>query len=43
MKYCPNCEKPMPHRNRGIVYALFWPWTMLFMKKKCSKCGTQLS
>jgi len=42
MEYCTQCKKLMQHKNRGFFYAIFWPTSKHFMKKKCLVCNTKL-
>ena len=39
---CNSCDKNVMYKSRGFIYFLFWPWTMLFMKKKCPVCGIEV-
>jgi endogenous inhibitor of DNA gyrase (YacG/DUF329 family) len=39
---CSNCEKEVMYKSRGFLFFLFWPWTMLFMKKRCPICGKEV-
>jgi len=32
----------MKHKNRGFIFALFYPTSKFFMKKKCIECNTKL-
>ena len=41
--HCGSCKKKVMYKDRGFLYFLFWPWTIMFMKKKCSKCGTEVT
>ncbi len=42
MDYCTECKKDMKHKNRGIIFALFYPTSKFFMKKRCVECNTKL-
>lgn len=42
MEYCVECKTLRKHKNRGFVYALFWPTSKHFMKKRCVICNTKL-
>ena len=39
---CNSCDKNVMYKSRGFIYFLFWPWTMLFMKKNCPVCGIEV-
>ena len=39
---CNSCDKEVMYKSRGFIFFLFWPWTMLFMKKRCPICGTEV-
>ena len=40
---CNSCDKAVMYKSRGFLFFLFWPWTMLFMKKRCPVCGTEVT
>ena len=31
--HCNSCNKTVTPPSRGFIFFLFWPWTILFMKK----------
>jgi len=31
--YCNSCNKTVTPPSRGFIFFLFWPWSILFMKK----------
>jgi len=39
---CNSCDKEVMYKSRGFIYFLFWPWTMLFMKKRCPVCAMEV-
>ena len=39
---CNSCNKDVMYKNRGFLFFLFWPWSMLFMKKRCPICGNEV-
>jgi len=39
---CNSCDKAVMYKSRGFLFFLFWPWAMLFMKKRCPVCGTEV-
>ena len=40
---CSSCDKKVMYKSRGFLFFLFWPWTMLFMKKRCPICDTEVT
>jgi hypothetical protein len=40
--HCDACSKDVMYKNRGFVFFLFWPWTILFMKKRCPECNAEV-
>ena len=30
---CNSCNKEVEPKSRGFIFFLFWPWTIIFMKK----------
>jgi endogenous inhibitor of DNA gyrase (YacG/DUF329 family) len=40
---CGSCKKNVMYKSRGFLFFCFWPWTMLFMKKRCPICGTEVT
>ncbi len=38
--HCNNCKKEVEYKSRGFLYFMFWPWTILMMKKRCATCDS---
>ena len=40
--HCGKCDRVVKHKNRGLIFFIFWPWSMIFMKKRCPHCDSVL-
>jgi len=40
---CNSCDKEVMYKSRGFFFFIIWPLSMLFMKKRCPICGTEVS
>jgi len=39
---CNACNKEVEGKRNMLLLILFFPWSLLFVKKKCPECGTKL-